>query len=214
MLKGFKDFLMRGNVVDLAVAVVIGAAFGSSSRDFSMASSLPYRHDRRQAQLRQRRDSAGQLCGDRCRAAQVQRRGRRRDRSRSRAAHRSARVAAAIYFVVVMPLNKLAERRARGLEPETKAPSEESRAAHRDPRLAEGSQLRPRRTRRRRLGERSTTAPRLRNRFGLAGFHHPWRLLICAAAKGTRQRLRLGSARPICPHCDPIGRRGPARRVP
>lgn len=27
MLKGFKDFLLRGNVVDLAVAVVIGAAF-------------------------------------------------------------------------------------------------------------------------------------------------------------------------------------------
>jgi large conductance mechanosensitive channel len=28
MLKGFRDFLMRGNVVDLAVAVIIGAAFG------------------------------------------------------------------------------------------------------------------------------------------------------------------------------------------
>jgi len=28
MLKGFKDFLMRGNVVDLAVAVIIGGAFG------------------------------------------------------------------------------------------------------------------------------------------------------------------------------------------
>jgi large conductance mechanosensitive channel len=27
MLKGFRDFLMRGNVVDLAVAVVIGTAF-------------------------------------------------------------------------------------------------------------------------------------------------------------------------------------------
>jgi large conductance mechanosensitive channel len=27
MLKGFKDFVLRGNVVDLAVAVVIGAAF-------------------------------------------------------------------------------------------------------------------------------------------------------------------------------------------
>ncbi len=27
MLKGFKDFLMRGNVIDLAVAVVIGTAF-------------------------------------------------------------------------------------------------------------------------------------------------------------------------------------------
>ncbi|NVN52189.1 large-conductance mechanosensitive channel protein MscL [Mycolicibacterium hippocampi] len=27
MLKGFKDFISRGNVIDLAVAVVIGAAF-------------------------------------------------------------------------------------------------------------------------------------------------------------------------------------------
>lgn len=29
MLKGFKEFLLRGNVVDLAVAVVIGAAFNA-----------------------------------------------------------------------------------------------------------------------------------------------------------------------------------------
>ncbi|WP_288024116.1 large conductance mechanosensitive channel protein MscL [Arthrobacter sp.] len=29
MLKGFRDFIMKGNVVDLAVAVVIGAAFGA-----------------------------------------------------------------------------------------------------------------------------------------------------------------------------------------
>ncbi len=28
MLKGFKEFAMRGNVVDLAVGVIIGAAFG------------------------------------------------------------------------------------------------------------------------------------------------------------------------------------------
>jgi large conductance mechanosensitive channel len=56
MLKGFKDFLMRGNVVDLAVAVVIGAT---------------------------------------------------------------------IYFLVVLPINKLAERRAKGVEPETRSPSEE-----------------------------------------------------------------------------------------
>lgn len=27
MIKGFKDFVLRGNVVDLAVAVVLGAAF-------------------------------------------------------------------------------------------------------------------------------------------------------------------------------------------
>ena len=29
MFRGFRDFIMRGNVVDLAVAVVIGAAFGA-----------------------------------------------------------------------------------------------------------------------------------------------------------------------------------------
>jgi large conductance mechanosensitive channel len=29
MLSGFKQFILRGNVVDLAVGVVIGAAFGS-----------------------------------------------------------------------------------------------------------------------------------------------------------------------------------------
>jgi large conductance mechanosensitive channel len=29
MFKGFRQFLMRGNVIDLAVAVVIGAAFGA-----------------------------------------------------------------------------------------------------------------------------------------------------------------------------------------
>ena len=29
MFKGFKDFIMRGNVIDLAVAVVIGAAFSA-----------------------------------------------------------------------------------------------------------------------------------------------------------------------------------------
>ncbi|HWK31703.1 MAG TPA: large conductance mechanosensitive channel protein MscL [Terriglobales bacterium] len=34
MLKGFKQFLMRGNVIDLAVAVVIGAAFGAVITSF------------------------------------------------------------------------------------------------------------------------------------------------------------------------------------
>jgi len=29
MLKGFRDFVTRGNVVDLAVAVIIGVAFGA-----------------------------------------------------------------------------------------------------------------------------------------------------------------------------------------
>jgi large conductance mechanosensitive channel len=35
MLKGFKDFLMRGNVIDLAVAVVIGAAFSAIVKAFT-----------------------------------------------------------------------------------------------------------------------------------------------------------------------------------
>ncbi|MFC6236697.1 large conductance mechanosensitive channel protein MscL [Longivirga aurantiaca] len=35
MVKGFRDFLMRGNVVDLAVAVVIGAAFGAVIKAFT-----------------------------------------------------------------------------------------------------------------------------------------------------------------------------------
>src|SRR5215467_4769276 len=29
MLKGFREFLLRGNVLDLAVAVVVGGAFGA-----------------------------------------------------------------------------------------------------------------------------------------------------------------------------------------
>ena len=33
-MKGFKAFLLRGNVVDLAVAVVIGAAFGTIVNKF------------------------------------------------------------------------------------------------------------------------------------------------------------------------------------
>lgn len=34
MLKDFRDFVMRGNVLDLAVAVVIGAAFGKIVTSF------------------------------------------------------------------------------------------------------------------------------------------------------------------------------------
>jgi large conductance mechanosensitive channel len=34
MLKGFRQFIMRGNVMDLAVAVVIGAAFGAVVSSF------------------------------------------------------------------------------------------------------------------------------------------------------------------------------------
>lgn len=35
ILHGFKEFVMRGNVIDLAVAVVIGAAFGALVKAFT-----------------------------------------------------------------------------------------------------------------------------------------------------------------------------------
>ena len=34
MVREFRDFLLRGNVIDLAVAVVIGAAFGAVITSF------------------------------------------------------------------------------------------------------------------------------------------------------------------------------------
>ena len=41
MLKEFRDFIMRGNVVELAVAVVMGAAFGAVITAFSAAFITP-----------------------------------------------------------------------------------------------------------------------------------------------------------------------------
>lgn len=41
MLDGFKKFILRGNVVDMAVGVVIGAAFGGVVAGFSKALITP-----------------------------------------------------------------------------------------------------------------------------------------------------------------------------
>jgi large conductance mechanosensitive channel len=41
MLKGFKEFALRGNVIDLAVAFVVGAAFASLIDAFSKALIMP-----------------------------------------------------------------------------------------------------------------------------------------------------------------------------
>jgi large conductance mechanosensitive channel len=41
MLKGFKDFIMRGNIVDLAVAFVIGSAFAAVVSTFVSAIVTP-----------------------------------------------------------------------------------------------------------------------------------------------------------------------------
>lgn len=112
MLKGFKDFIMRGNVVDLAVGIVIGAAFTALIAAFTAAFLKPL------IQLL----SGGQ--GVTAGAFRV--RGVPFDwASFINACLTFLITAAAIYFLVVYPLNRLAERRARGEEPPPTAPSEE-----------------------------------------------------------------------------------------
>jgi large conductance mechanosensitive channel len=113
MLKGFKDFLMRGNVVDLAVAVAIGAAFGLLVKGLLDGLITPLIAA---VAGKQNLDKVGTFT-----------------------VHKAdfsvglfltplvnfVVIGAAIYLLVVLPLNKLAERRARGVEPKTDAPSEE-----------------------------------------------------------------------------------------
>lgn len=41
MFKGFRDFLLRGNVVDLAVAVIIGGAFGAITSSLTADVIMP-----------------------------------------------------------------------------------------------------------------------------------------------------------------------------
>lgn len=107
MLKGFKDFLMRGNVVDLAVAVVIGTAFAKVIEAFVVIIM----------------DLVGKVGGE-------------PNFSGWNPGGVSVGpfltqliafiiVAFAVYFMVVVPMNKLAERRKSGQEPESEAPSEE-----------------------------------------------------------------------------------------
>jgi large conductance mechanosensitive channel len=42
MLKGFKQFLLRGNVVDMAVGIVVGAAFGTVVTGFVKGLMTPF----------------------------------------------------------------------------------------------------------------------------------------------------------------------------
>ena len=112
MLRGFKDFIMRGNVVDLAVGIVIGAAFTAVITAFTNAFLKPL------IQLM----SGGQ--GVQAGAFKV--RGVPFDWATFiNACITFLITAAALYFLVVFPLNRLAERRARGEEPPPTAPSEE-----------------------------------------------------------------------------------------
>lgn len=112
MLKGFKDFIMRGNVVDLAVGIVIGAAFTAVVTSFTKAFLEPL------IKL-----MSG---GEGVNAGKPNIRGVEFDvPGFLNAVITFLLTAAVLYFLVVYPLNKLAERRKRGEEPPPEAPSEE-----------------------------------------------------------------------------------------
>jgi large conductance mechanosensitive channel protein len=51
MLKGFKEFLSRGNIVDLAVAVVIGTAFTALVTKFTESIIQPLINESAQAAM-------------------------------------------------------------------------------------------------------------------------------------------------------------------
>jgi len=113
MLKGFKDFLVRGNVVDLAVGFVIGVAFTAVVTQFTASFLEPLI----------RVLSGGEELGGTFTV---------RGEVFDWAAFVNVVIAfvltaAAVYFVVVLPMNRLAERRRRGEEPAPAAPSEEVR---------------------------------------------------------------------------------------
>lgn len=115
MVKGFKDFLTRGNVVDLAVAVVIGSAFAKVVDIFISniinpllaalggANSPGFGPTLRAGNPKTFVDFGGII-------SQI---------------IVFVLTAAVVYFIVVVPMNKFAERRKSGQEPEPKAPSEE-----------------------------------------------------------------------------------------
>ena len=107
MIKGFRDFILRGNVVDLAVAVVIGAAFGAVVTAFvkdiitPLIAAIFGQPDF--SALKFTINSSTFFYG-----------------SFINAVVSFLLIAAAVYFVVVVPMNKLAERRAKGQDPTTK----------------------------------------------------------------------------------------------
>ncbi|WP_329106344.1 large conductance mechanosensitive channel protein MscL [Micromonospora sp. NBC_01699] len=128
MLKGFKDFIMRGNVVDLAVGIVIGAAFTTVVNQLTLSFLKPL------IQLMGGSAAspapAGSPAAPGTEAAATPGAWKVAGVVFDWAAFINAVVtffitAAVLYFLVVLPLNKLAERRRRGEEPPPAAPSEE-----------------------------------------------------------------------------------------
>ena len=115
MIKGFKDFLLRGNVVDLAVAFVIGAAFAAVITTFTTKIIQPI------INAAGGPDSAGLgfYISDTDPKTFVD------IGALITAIINFVIVAAAVYFIVVVPVTRLMERRNRGEEPPVEAPTED-----------------------------------------------------------------------------------------
>lgn len=114
MFKGFKDFILRGNVVDLAVAVVIGTAFATIVSAFTAGiikplinAVTPPSSPGLSVQIVAGKDST--IIDF---AAVIT------------AAINFLIVAAVVYFVIVLPLNTLKERRKKGEEPGPAEPTD------------------------------------------------------------------------------------------
>lgn len=106
MVKGFKDFILRGNVIDLAVAVVIGAAFGAIVTAFTGSIIKPLIAAIGGAEspglgftLRTGNENTFVDFG-----------------AVITAAINFLIIAAVVYFILVLPMNKLKERRKSGAE--------------------------------------------------------------------------------------------------
>ena len=106
MLKGFKDFVLRGNVVDLAVAVVIGAAFTTIVTAFTSGIIEPLIN----AVTPPASPGFGLQLVDGKQNTYID------AASVITAALNFLIVAAVVYFVIVLPLNTLKARRKRGEE--------------------------------------------------------------------------------------------------
>ena len=117
MIKGFKDFLLRGNVIDLAVAVVIGSALAAIISAFTKSLINPVI-----AAISNGKPGEG-LGGFRLRpdnAATYVDLG-----SLVAAAINFLIVAAVVYFVFVAPVNMVMARRKRGQEAPVEATPED-----------------------------------------------------------------------------------------
>ena len=106
MIKGFKDFILRGNVVDLAVAVVIGAAFGSIVTAFTQRILQPLIN----AVTPPESPGFGIQIVPGKESTYID------AASLITATLNFVIVAAVVYFLIVLPLNHLKERRKRGEE--------------------------------------------------------------------------------------------------